>query len=383
MYRLKAVLYELSRWGLVLLTAPLLVLVARTPRGRAEGLFGIVFDSFLVAGTVWLAAPLVGAPRPPLAGHIALGALGAMVPAVLAAMAFARPTGSGPGAVGSHFLRAEPAPESTGWADVENEYAWVLVCLVTRVPFLFPPGEGRAARARLNELLRATETDPDYRAVARVTDVQGYRLLRGVLDPQHCYSYRPAPRAPGERLGLLVFLNGHGPNLLCLVAALRPLCDRLRLALVCPTFGYGNWEAPGGAGAVDRAARFGLAAFEADPRRVLLMGLSQGGAGVGRAAADRPDRYAGLVFVSATMELPVLGSESFVAGWRGRRVLVVQGDRDRNVPPRSADAAVERLEADGVRVAQYRDPGAGHFLFFAQLDAVTDAIADWARPVLG
>lgn len=378
MYRLKAVCVSLGWVALLLVLAPWLVPFARTRRGRVEGCFGLVLDTALVSGVVWLAT------RGELAGHVALGALGLLVLCVVAATRFGRETGSGTGAVGSHFLRDEPAPEATGWSDIENEYAWLLVRVVTRfVPLMIPADEGRAARRTVDELLRGVETHPDYRGVAPVTDLQGSRLRCGILDPQHCYSYRPAPRAPDERFGMLVFLHGHGSNYLFLVHALRPLCDRLRLCLVAPTFGYGNWEAPGGSAAVERAARFGYAAWNPDPARVLLVGFSQGGAGVGRAAADRPDRYAGLVFLSATMELPVLGSEAFVSGWAERNVLVIQGDRDRNVRPETVDAAVQQLEADGVRVTQHRDPVAAHFLFFAQLDTVTDVVCEWAHTALG
>lgn len=377
MYGLKAVCVALGRWALVLVLAPWLLPFGRTVRGRVEGLFGIEVQVLLVSGIVWLVT------SSELAGDVALGALAAFVPFCVIAMRMSRETGDGTGAVGSHFLREEPTPEATGWADIENEYAWLVVLLITRFAPILPADEGRAARRGVDELMRGIETHPDYAGLSRIGDTQGYRLLRGILDPQHCYSYRPAPRAPDERFGMLVFLHGHGSNLLFVVHALRPLCDRLRLCLVAPTFGYGNWEAPGGAAAVDRAARFGYAAWNPDPARVLLMGFSQGGAGVGRAAADRPDRYAGLVFLSATMELPVLGSEAFVSGWAERNVLVIQGDRDRNVRPETVDAAVQQLETDGVRVTQHRDPAAAHFLFFAQLDTVTGVVCDWARTALG
>ena len=79
------------------------------------------------------------------------------------------------------------------------------------------------------------------------------------------------------------------------------------------------------------------------------------------------------------MELDVLGSEAFEEGWRGRPVLVIQGDRDRNVSPESVTAACERMESGGVRVTQHRDPDAGHFLFFAKMDEVTEVIEKWVR----
>lgn len=377
MTRLKAVFAGLTLFLFVLVCAPTLVVLARTARGRVEGLFGVVIGTGLVAGAIWLCAPVLGAPRPELAGYIALGALALILPLSLFAVALTRKCDYGEGPVGSHFFGNEPAVETTGWADIEDEYVWILVRLVTYLDPRMPTAEGRATRARVNELLAAVTEQPEYRKLARVSDGQSWLLLTGRLDPRHCYSYRPEPRAPGERFGLLVFLHGHGSNYLFMVHALRPLCDRLRLCLVAPSFGYGNWEAGGGAEAVERGRAFGVAAFDPDPARVYLGGISQGGAGVGRAAAAHPDRYAGLVFISPTMEADVIGSEAFAAGWAGRPVLVIQGERDANVRPATVTAAVERMTDAGVRVTEHRDPDAGHFLFFAKMDELFDVIAQW------
>ncbi|MBN9121713.1 MAG: alpha/beta fold hydrolase [Planctomycetes bacterium] len=379
MFRVKAVFVVAVMFLFVVAAAPVLVLFARSRRGRIEGTFGVALGTFLVSGLVWLCAPLVGAERPFVAGVVALTAAVAFVPLGALASALMRPCDYGEGPVGSHFLRAEPTPESVGWADVEDEYAWILVRLVTHFDPRVPTAEGRAARARVNELLAAIAERPEYRNIARISDGQSYRLLSGELDLEHCYSYRPEPRSPDERLGLLVFLHGHGSNYLFFVHALRPLCDRMRVALVAPSFGYGNWEAPGGTEAVERAARFGVSAIDPDPGRVFLGGISQGGAGVSRAAAAHPELFAGLIFISPTMEASVIGSEAFAEGWRGRPVLVVQGERDRNVRPESVTAACELMEAAGVSVAQHRDPDGGHFLFLAKLDEVTEVIAAWAR----
>lgn len=379
MIRLKAVLTGVVLFLFVVACAPTLILVARTARGRVEGLFGVVIGTGLMAAAVWACAPLLGAPRPALAGYLALGALALVVPLSLLAVALTRKCDYGEGPVGSHFLKSEPASETTGWADMEDEYVWMLIRLVTRLDPRIPAFEARATRENVNEVLNAVAALPEYRRLARVSDGQGWLLLTGRLDPQHCYSYRPEPRAPGERLGLLVFLHGHGTNYLFVVHALRPLCDRLRLCLIAPSFGYGNWEAPGGVEAVMRATEFGVAAFDPDPARVFLGGISQGGAGVSRTAAARPDRFAGLVYISPTMELNVIRSEAFAEGWKGRRVLVIQGDRDGNVSPASVTAAVEQMTADRVQVTEYRDPDAGHFLFFAKRDELFEVIEKWAK----
>ncbi len=381
MFRLKAACVSAVMFLFVLTTAPTLIVFARTRRGRMEGCLGVFLGTLIVSGLIWLCAPLLEMERPAVAGYLALAGLIAFLPMCVLAAALMRPCHFGEGPVGSHFLRAEPTPESVGWADIEDEYVWAIVRLITHFDFRMPSDEARAARAKIDELLTAIAKLPDYRNLARISDGQGWRLLRGALDPLHCYSYRPEQQFAGERLGLLVFLHGHGNNYLFFVHALRSLCDRLRLALILPSFGYGNWEAPGGVEAVVRATRFGREAIGPDPARVFLGGISQGGAGVSRAAVARPKQFAGLIFISPTMEPGVIDTEAFEEGWGGRPVLVIQGDRDANVRPDTVTAACERMTALGVKVTEYRDPDAGHFLFFAKTDEVFGVIEQWVGQV--
>ena len=244
MFRLKAVFVAVVMFLFVVVTAPTLIFFARTGP-RADGRVVRRGDRHVARFRADLAVrALFGAERPAVAGYVALAGLAAFVPMCVLATALQRACDFGEGPVGSHFLRDEPTPESVGWADIEDEYAWAMVRLITRLDPRIPAAEGLAARAKVDELLTAVAESPDYGNIARISDGQSWRLMSGKLDPQHCYSYRPEPRFPGERLGLLVFLHGHGTNYLFCVHALRPLCDKLRLALVAPSFGYGNWEAP-------------------------------------------------------------------------------------------------------------------------------------------
>jgi pimeloyl-ACP methyl ester carboxylesterase len=362
--------------ALLILFAPFLVFVARSWRGRLEGVFGCVVASFVGGAAVWVWHLANGTPVPDAAKLVVAVTVAAVFPLSLLAASLKRRCHLGEGPVGTHHFLADPNPDMAGWADVEDDYVWLLTQLVTRLDPLLPRAEGRAARATIRDLIDAVRSHPDYLYLARVG--VSHRLMRGRLDPGHCYSYRPPTPGPDGRYGVLVFMHGHGMNYLMVLHALRPLCDRLGVVLVSPTFGYGNWEAPGGAEAIERALRFALAAFPTDPRRVIAMGFSQGGAGVSRIGAACAAELAGLVFVSATMEQEVLDSQAFAAGWRGKPVLVIQGERDHNVKPRTVTGAVETMQANGAKVTYHADPDAGHFLFFAQLDAVRAVVATWA-----
>jgi pimeloyl-ACP methyl ester carboxylesterase len=228
------------------------------------------------------------------------------------------------------------------------------------------------------ELLAELDADPAYRRLDSVLWLPPAKLLGGQPDPGHYFRYWPSGREPH---GLLVALHGHGGNTHLWLHVWRRFADTHRFTVVCPTFGYGNWEHPAGVEAVRRCLDDALARFAVDPARVILAGISQGGAGVGRAAAAMPERFAGLVFLSPTMEPKVLGSAEFVAGWRGRPVLVVQGGRDHNVKPATVTAAVELMRRNGVDVTYHLDPAADHFLFFAQLDEMHRLLGEWlTRP---
>lgn len=199
--------------------------------------------------------------------------------------------------------------------------------------------------------------------------------LRAVLRRRywfgHAFTLQPVPRP--ERPGLLVFLHGHGPNTALNLHVWRDFADRHGLVVACPTFGYGNWEHPGGVEAVRWALDTAGGGY--DPARVYLAGISQGGAGVARAAVALPDRFAGLVLLSPTTEPAVI--DQLAAVWRGKPVYVAQGGRDHNVRPGPVTAAVETLRAAGAAVTYHLDPAADHFLFLAQREAIQRELGVW------
>jgi len=376
-HRVKAVLVSFLVLVFLLTVFPISIFIARSWRGRFQGFVARIAAFFWSSLLVTIGCGLAGGvPLAAIPFGVTIACFAMILVCIPLIILFRRPPLVGAGPVDSHFLQ-KWNPNLFGWDDVEDEYVWLVVQCVTRLDPWMPGDERVQVRDTIRRLLDEIGTLPDYYRLARVTSLMGIVLRNGRLDPHHCYSYRPAPQESGERFGLFVFLHGHGTNCLVLLHALRSLADRMRLVLVAPTFGYGNWEAPGGVEAIDRARRFGLEAFEVNPSRVFLAGLSQGGAGVSRAAAATPDRYAGLVFISATMELSVIDSEAFATGWKGKPVLVIQGQRDRNVTPQSVVAGVETMEAHKVRVTMQFHPESGHFLFFAKLSEMERQIADW------
>jgi pimeloyl-ACP methyl ester carboxylesterase len=249
--------------------------------------------------------------------------------------------------------------------------------LVTRFDPRLSRASARTVRRVTRQLLAEVEADPAYRELYPVGRYGLWSLAHGQYLWWHLNAYVPNYHVREERLGTLIFLHGHGGNFQVQLHAWRRFADEYGFAVVCPTFGYGNWEHPDGVEAVAWALDRCRESDFFDPGRVYLAGLSQGGCGVGRAGAAMPGAFAGLVFISPAMEPDVLGSPEFVAGWKGRPVLVVHGGRDRHVRPATVDAAVGQMQADGVAVTYHRDPDADHFLFFAKLAEMHQLVGGW------
>ncbi len=400
--RLRTLLDVVAVWGLRLAAvvfAPLLVFTARTWHGRAVGVLaaaiwtcvlsavaGSVISDWMTPryafnGTAWTAVypvPPFGLSRATL-GYAVAGTLflfftgllwpWVVVPFLLFTQANFRSDTPGLRSVflGPLFLhRLQMVLMS------EPDWLWLGTLIATRFDFRIRGDERRLIRDTVRHHLDELKESHESRVVPPALPLAVWgRVLNP--DPGHLFAYRPEA-GEGERLGLLVFLHGHGGNALLYPHLLRRLADDARCVLVCPSFGYGNWEHPHAAGCVERAVRYALEHFaEIDAGRTWLMGLSQGGAGVGRAAVALPDVFAGLVFVSPTMEPAVLNHDALT----GRRVLVIHGDADRHVKLKHVEKGVDALRTAGADVTVCRDPTGTHFLLFAQPDEVFRQVAEW------
>lgn len=376
------------------LTAPLLLFIARTWRGRAVGV--IAWSYVLFLGWWWMAGWAFGQmtigigtnaqPSSPqwvinaamLGGMTGMAFSAAVAGVTTLVLLFTPPayrSGVGPGPV-SLFLGPTWLHRWQMVLPPEEDAVWLGAWVVSRFDPWMSRADARALRGVVRALLDELAECPEYRtlAPAHALAVWGKTLAP---DHGHFYVYTPTRRTDVP-LGLLIALHGHGPNPLLWLHAWRDFADEYGFAVVCPSFGYGNWEHPDGVSAVGRCLAYALAHFPVDPARVYLAGISQGGAGVARAGAAFADRLAGLIFLSPTLEPGVLDSPAFAAGWAGRPVFVAQGGRDHNVPPAGVDAGVAVMKRAGVDVTYHVDPGEDHFLFFARRDELHRRIGEWA-----
>jgi pimeloyl-ACP methyl ester carboxylesterase len=240
---------------------------------------------------------------------------------------------------------------------------------------LIPGISAKHAQRIRRETLRLYREVNDRGDVPSVYHLGGLELLGRRFDAGNYFAYVPASD-PCKRLGAIVFLHGNGGNFTIMPWVWRAFAETHRYAIIAPTYGFGFWG-EGGVEAVERVVDDALIRLPIDPKRLYLAGLSDGGNGVTRSGRAHPDRYQGLIYVSPTMRLDEVGSPAFVAGWKGRPVLVIQGDADRNVRKADVDPAVASLVKSGVGVTYRVFAGEDHFLFLGRSDEVFRVIADW------
>lgn len=357
---------------LALVPLSLLTITARTGPGRLAGWAAVCAIAALAAAILaarspardWRHAAGLALPIVALAGLVVLLVRGA-------------PGGESPEGPGLRSVFLAPSAfrrHAIGNLVPEVDQVTLGAALLTRLDPWMSAAQGRRIRRVLGELYDEMEAVPATRPLGTVGGAALGELLGGSAEgPGHYYAYVPE-HGPGERLGLMVFLHGNAGNHKILAWAWRAFAERHRVAIVCPTFGFGFWG-DGGVEAVERARAHALGTLPIDPGRVWLAGLSDGGKGVTRSAIAHPGHYRGLVYLSPTMVPGEIGSRAFLDGWRGRPVLVFQGDDDHNVPRRDVDPAVAILRREGVDVRYETFPGEDHFLFFARREAIFGAIA--------
>lgn len=248
------------------------------------------------------------------------------------------------------------------------------VAILTRLDPWISTEQARRTRRILNERYEEMAAAPETRSLGTVANYAMAELLGGSFQKgTHYYAYIPA-HLPNERLGMLVFLHGNAGNHQVMAWAWKPFADQHKVAIVCPTFGFGFWD-DGGVEAVERVYQHAVSTLTVDPTRVWLGGISDGGKGVTRSAAAHAEHYGGLIYISPTMVLPEVGSLSFLERWKGRPVILFQGEADHNVLKRDVDPAVELMCNGSIDVIYQTFPGEDHFLFFARRAEIFEIIA--------
>lgn len=363
----------LTAWmpvGLLLpLPSLLLVFGSITWKGRLAGL----------AGVGLMLIPFLLLLRPLLRRKNLLLAL-ALAPMLAASIALPlmAPTGhpaSGSG-VGSTFQEKHGFCRWSPWnliPEIDQVGAGIVAAAMVD-----PRIDAGPLRRLVVPVCREMEDDEAFCSLGSVMNYAYAQFYAEEFDVGHYYWYVP-PHTEGERLPTILFLHGSLGNFKVYLWAWKRFADRNRFVVVCPSFGAGMWDQNGGDVAALRALDHAAAELPIDGSRVWLAGLSNGGLGVSRAASRAPERFRGLIYLSAVPEEGVLRSQDFLDGWRGRPVLFIHGDQDNRLPVSAIDGAAVELSAAGVDVTKRVRPGEDHFLFLASLDGVLADIEAWMR----
>jgi pimeloyl-ACP methyl ester carboxylesterase len=273
--------------------------------------------------------------------------------------------------------RPSPSPGFLGRLP-EIDMVKLATAVGSRVAFWMSAEQRRRIREIPLRLEREIEADPAEGAIPGMAPMALAELTGRPCDPGHYYAYVPSHEAD-EQLGAIVFLHGNGGNTRINAWAWRRCADERRFAIIAPTHGFGFWG-PESVATVKAAVTDAMARLPINPGRVYLAGVSDGGNGVTRAGLDDSKRYRGLIYISPTLRIDEVGSPEFSKWWKGKPVLVLQGDRDVNVRKADVDPAVERMREAGIDVTYRVFPGEDHFLFFGRRGGVFAAVAEWMKP---
>jgi pimeloyl-ACP methyl ester carboxylesterase len=247
-----------------------------------------------------------------------------------------------------------------------------VIHIVTRLDPWMSRTEARRIRQRSEELLGELEADADYARLPSLLPEAFRAVLGGLIDPGLAFYAAPAE---GRIRGAVIALHGHGGNPKLWLHGWRSWAASQHCLVLCPCFGYGNWE--------HRKSNVCISRWRDLLRQydslewVLLAGISQGGCGVSRGGAAYAEQFDGLIFLSPTLEPEIITSEQFIRGWRHRPVFVCYGGRDHNVSANRVATAIALMKANGVEMTEFYDPAADHFLFFDQTEEILEALAAW------
>ena len=301
---------------------------------------------------------------------------------LLAPMPFLAPRGIGGDArlrVEHVFTRPGAAfPRfSVGNMIPEADQAAVGADLAAAVDRHMDKARARRARGLFAPAYQAMARDPAFREMGSVMafayeDARGGQVERG-------HYVALVPRQPKAAL---LFLHGSVGNFSLYWYLLSELARRHGVAVLCPSFGIGNWQRPGGvetalSAAEDACRRFGL-----DPGRLFIAGLSNGGRGVTRVLAAEPRRFRGAILLSAVQEDEPVARGISAGAWAGLPVLLIHGEEDERIAVARVVASSDRMRAAGAQLTRLLIPGEDHFVLLSQRERVLPYIANWIDAIV-
>ncbi|MEM8862294.1 MAG: alpha/beta hydrolase [Chloroflexota bacterium] len=243
----------------------------------------------------------------------------------------------------------------------------------------------RAKADRLSDLTLSIyadmEQDSEFKQAGSVMGLPIRQPFRLPFDNGHYYLYVPQSADLSEPLPVLVFLHGAGGPFKAYQWVWRDFAEENGFVVISPTYGFGVWPEQEGTTAVMRAIDHAAehSGVTLDQDQLWLAGLSMGGHGTIYTGTQHPDRFQGLILISAGMPSEIMFEENgpFNSTWRNRPVLLIHGEQDLRMPMDYLNQHIGFMETGGIDLDTKLYPAEDHFLFFAQKDELMSLIAAW------
>jgi predicted esterase len=254
---------------------------------------------------------------------------------------------------------------------------------LTLIPFgLVDFAEAARIRWLLLPIYEELEKDPGFHEIGTELGPMYRELAHLEYRTGHYYVFLPEMKESKEvieKIPCLIFLHGMGGNSKSCLWVLSKLSKQKKCAVIAPTFGLGSWDKPGGGEFVVDVAREAIATFPIDPKQIYLMGYSNGGMGVTRAAVKSPELFQGLIYLSPVTEDQFFSTKEFLSRAKDRKILFLQGGLDKRIPCEEVERSVGALKRLGcdVRLKLYENED--HYLLFSQQEAVLGDILELMR----
>lgn len=272
------------------------------------------------------------------------------------------------------FCKESPPPEP---AELE---AWFVSCLNEPSPQLLHSTSGSCDS--LVRVIRKKSITGKGSAV--LTDSTGYKYTLGFQTPPVISQDTTYPCIIYLHGGIGTTLSNKGEHAYEMVAM---LADSMDLFMVSPSANREvPWWSAGGLSRIIQTLRYMTMHYPVNPKKVFLMGVSDGATGCWAAANTIAEPFAGFIAVSGFGGmLPRLGMKLIPQNLMQRPIYNVNAGNDRLYPIAAVNQFLDQMESRGVGIKRMVYPEEQHGFDYRirEMDTLCSLIRTWTHPATG